>query len=446
MRRKIAVLHNIHRRPRRKLWVSPLKTKDQVLSVFKEFHARVERETGRKLKAVRADNRGEYRGQFEEYCRLMGIRLEYTVPKTPELNGLAQRMNQTIMERVWSMLAYAKLSKTLVEAMMTTTYVINISPSAPLDEDVPQRMWTGKDVTYWHMKVFGCLVYVYVTKDKQGKLNSKTRPCIFLGYGDDEFGYRQWNLQEKKVAQSRDIVFMEEKNISYLDSKMKTTSFESTNRDRLEWTRIYLDKRRIPVEEQYEPAGFGQETEATGGGRNTETGEDPESDSDEEPTEEPVVENQGRRYPLRERRAPPKISGWRTCTADRWGGAGKLQGSKERHPQSQVVKCHARRDGFPTWEPHLWIDRATERKEGGSKQVGVQDETGRSRNPPRYKARIVVKGFQQKKGVDFNEIFAPVVKITSIRMVLSIVSWYGKTQTHDLMLHGLSSWPLGYML
>ena len=38
-------------------------------SVFKELHARVERESGWKLKAVRVDNRGEYWGQFEEYCR-----------------------------------------------------------------------------------------------------------------------------------------------------------------------------------------------------------------------------------------------------------------------------------------------------------------------------------------------------------------------------------------
>ena len=58
-----------------KLWVSPLKTKDHVLSVFKELHVRVKRQTDRKLKAVRADNRGEYRGQFEEYYRLKGIRL-----------------------------------------------------------------------------------------------------------------------------------------------------------------------------------------------------------------------------------------------------------------------------------------------------------------------------------------------------------------------------------
>ena len=47
---------------------------------------------------------------------------------------------------------------------------------------------------------------------------------------------------------------------------------------------------------------------------------------------------------------------------------------------------------------------------------------GDGRNPPRYKARIVVKGFQQKKGVDFDEIFAPVVKMPSIRTVLSIAA------------------------
>ena len=52
----------------RKLWANILKKmKDQVLSVLKELHVRVKRETSRKLKAIQADNGGEYRGQFEEY-------------------------------------------------------------------------------------------------------------------------------------------------------------------------------------------------------------------------------------------------------------------------------------------------------------------------------------------------------------------------------------------
>ena len=125
----------------RKLWAFVLKSKDQVLSVFKEFHARVERESGQKLKAVRTDNGGEYMGQFEQYCKSHGIKLEYTVPKTPQLNGLAERMNRTIAERVRSMLSHAKLPKSYwAEAMMTVVYLFNKSPSVPLDGDVPQTV------------------------------------------------------------------------------------------------------------------------------------------------------------------------------------------------------------------------------------------------------------------------------------------------------------------
>ena len=83
---------------------------------------------------MRADNNGEYGGQFEEYCQSKGIWLEFTMPKMLELNGLTKRMNQTMMERVWSMSIHAKLPKMCWgEALMTTTYVINRSPSTPLD-------------------------------------------------------------------------------------------------------------------------------------------------------------------------------------------------------------------------------------------------------------------------------------------------------------------------
>ena len=67
----------------RKLWAFALISKDQVLDAFKEFYASVEREKGRKLKCIQADNDGEYRDPFERYCRQHGIRLEKTIPMTP---------------------------------------------------------------------------------------------------------------------------------------------------------------------------------------------------------------------------------------------------------------------------------------------------------------------------------------------------------------------------
>ena len=70
----------------------------------------VERSTGRKLKALRTDNGGEYTSrEFKTYLKMEGIRHELTVPKNPEQNGVAERMNRTLIESVRSMLADTKL-------------------------------------------------------------------------------------------------------------------------------------------------------------------------------------------------------------------------------------------------------------------------------------------------------------------------------------------------
>ena len=151
------------------------------------------------------------------------------MPKTPELNGLPERMNWTIMERVRSMLSHAKLLKSYwVEAMLTVVYLINWSPSVPLKGDVPQRMWTGRSVSYQHLRVFGYLAYMHVGKYQRSKLESKSKPCIFLGYSEDEFGYRMWDLLDKKVIRSRDVIFMEDKIIEDWKHQRPDLSSQST--------------------------------------------------------------------------------------------------------------------------------------------------------------------------------------------------------------------------
>ena len=125
----------------RRVWVYALKSKDEVFGVFKLFHAMVERETGRSLKCIRTDNGGEYIGDFHEYCKSLGKRHEQSVPKTPQHNGVAERMNRTIVERIRCMLSHAKLPKMFWgEAMHTAVYLINRSPSAPLNGEVPENV------------------------------------------------------------------------------------------------------------------------------------------------------------------------------------------------------------------------------------------------------------------------------------------------------------------
>ena len=86
--------------------------KDQIFQLFKKFHATVERDKEKFLKCLRTDNGGEYTSnEFENYYSKYGIRHEKTVPGTPQHNGVAERINRTIVEKVRCMLRMAKLPK-----------------------------------------------------------------------------------------------------------------------------------------------------------------------------------------------------------------------------------------------------------------------------------------------------------------------------------------------
>ena len=198
-----------------------------MLEKFKEFHALVERQSGKKLKCIRTDNGGEYCGPFDIYCKQHGIAHEKTPPKTPQLNGLAERMNKTLIERVRCMLSEAKLPKHFWgEALYIAVHVINLSPAVALNSEVPNKIWFGKNVKYDHLRIFGCKSFVHVPKDERSKLDAKSRQCIFIGYGEDEFGYRFYDPIEKKLVRSRDVKFMEDQTIEDIDKMKKSTPKE----------------------------------------------------------------------------------------------------------------------------------------------------------------------------------------------------------------------------
>ena len=101
------------------------------------IYAMVERQSGKKLKCIRSDNGGMYRGPFDVYCRQHGIRHE----KTPQLNGLAEKRNRTLVERVTCMLSEAKLPKHFWgEALLAVVHVINLSPVVALNTEVPEKI------------------------------------------------------------------------------------------------------------------------------------------------------------------------------------------------------------------------------------------------------------------------------------------------------------------
>ena len=99
------------------------------------------------------------------------------------------------------------------EAMETTCYLVNRSPTSTLIDKIPQEVWTGKKPSIKHLKVLGCDAYVHVPKEKRSKLDNKAEKCIFIGYKDGMKGYKLWNPITKKTIYSRDVVFREVKEV-----------------------------------------------------------------------------------------------------------------------------------------------------------------------------------------------------------------------------------------
>ena len=122
----------------RKVVIYTLETKDQALEAYDAFKAMAERQTGRKLQILRSDNGREYvNSNFKASMERDGVRHQKTYPYTPEQNGIAERMNRTILDKVQSLLNDAKLSKKFwAEAVNKAVYLINRSPTRALKGQV----------------------------------------------------------------------------------------------------------------------------------------------------------------------------------------------------------------------------------------------------------------------------------------------------------------------
>ena len=150
-----------------------------------------------------------------------------------------------------------------------------LSLSFPLDFDIPQRVWTGKNVPYYHLKVFRCKTFMHVTKEQRSQLDDKATPFIFIEYGDEEFGYMLWDSKKQKIVRSRDIVFHEhatnedmEKNVSgakltyegIADLTLEQTSSESaTNEVEMSESEPGTELKE-PVIEEEESCGYNSDT------------------------------------------------------------------------------------------------------------------------------------------------------------------------------------------
>ena len=132
------------------------------------------------IKILRTDNGLEFKNSlFETYCHDNGILHQFTVPYSPQQNGVAERLNQTLINSVRSMLKYSKLEYSLLaEPLLCATNIRNRSPSAALkDQKTPYELFTNKVPSVSHFKIFG-EIGCAVNNASHNKLQHKADPLM----------------------------------------------------------------------------------------------------------------------------------------------------------------------------------------------------------------------------------------------------------------------------
>ncbi|KAE8676644.1 hypothetical protein F3Y22_tig00111582pilonHSYRG00249 [Hibiscus syriacus] len=368
----------------RKTWVYFLKQKSEVFEVFKKFKAAVERESGRKIKAMRSDRGGEFTSrELQEFCEANGIRRQMTVPRSPQQNGVAERKNRTILDMARSMLKSKKLPKEFwAEAVACAVYLTNRSPTRSVWGKTPQEAWSGRKPDISHLRTFGSIAHVHVPDERRTKLGDKSESFIFIGYDANSKGYKLYNPNNKKFVISRDV-FEED---------------EQTMREQLD-------------ESQQELA-----TPPTSPTSTTQGDSSPSSSSSGSQSERVVQHTRSLRdlYEVTERQDNLTLFClFADCEPMSFQEA--VQEKKWRYAMDEEIKAIEKND---TWELTSLPK--------GHKAIGVKWVYKTKQNTKgeieRHKARLVAKGYSQKAGIDYDEVFAPVARLETIRLIISLAA------------------------
>ena len=161
------------------------KTKDEVNAYLNKYAAEHMDYGGYFI--LISDNGGEYSGELiEKTCLARNVRQEKTNPYTPEENAIAERRWRTLADMMTAMLQYGDCDFGMwCKAMETAVYILNRLPSKALNGMTPFEARFGYVASLNHLRIFGCPCWVYIPKERRRKADVKSEPGIFVGFGSN---------------------------------------------------------------------------------------------------------------------------------------------------------------------------------------------------------------------------------------------------------------------
>jgi hypothetical protein len=410
-----------------------MKYKSETFNNIKHFANEVENMHNLKISKIRCDNGGEYKNNnFQSWCREKGIIIDYTVPYSPQLNGKAERLNRTLMEKARALIFDSKLNKEMWgEAIYTSTYLTNRSPSETIG-CTPAEMWYNRKPNLSNIKLFGSVTYLKNLQPLK-KLDERCKKFILVGYAP--VGYRLWDPIKRKIIIGRDVIINEITNEEYIENcKVNTSnkeekqvyfrnvitheiaSEESTNEEEKQLSHkeseIQCEDKNLNDSIDF----YDVQSTSTHSLENT----DEESENTDKGNNMYFLRNRN------ELKKPKKMDDYVSFL-----NIDEILKEPISYEEAINSEDSEKWKNAMNIELRSLMDNETWEEKIPPKDCEIIDtkwifkiKKGENGIPIQYKARLVARGFQQKTDYDLSEIYAPVAKLTTFRILLAVANEY----------------------
>ena len=447
-------------------WVFLLKEKSAAVSTFKNFYSMVKTQFNSKIKILRTDNGREFfNNNLSSFLLENGIIHQSSCVETPQQNGIAERKNRHLLETARALLFTSNVPhRYWGEAVLSAAYLINRLPSKVLNFSTPYQVFKNFFPHYrafsdLPLKIFGCTAYVHNHSFQiHSKLEPKASKCIFIGYAAHQKGYKCFCPTDHRVYTSMNVTF-DESSPYYGKTDIQGEIVPKTNE--IEYQ--FCEPECSPISDpECSPISDPKKRDSQAGGDEArdKVVAQAEEDGARKEIEDPMQchDASSDSHPSKRGNTDPNLAISDECSNDVLSPPiAKRKGVRActLHPISHFVSYKKLSPRFQNFVANLdnetlpnSIHEALQHprwKEAVNEEIKALQKNKTwelAHLPPdkhpvgckwifnikykadgsvdRYKARLVARGYTQTYGLDYQETFAPVAKLNTIRVLFSL--------------------------